>query len=522
MRFFRSSGIFIFLIFLPFCSVLADRGVSVSSREDRSDSRWALIIGNADYKVGRLRNPANDAHDMAVVLRTKGFNVTLLTDASRKQMKKAIKAFGHNLRKGGIGLFFYAGHGMQVKGVNYLIPIGAEIEEEDEIEYEAVDSNLVLSKMDSAGNRLNMVFLDACRDNPFASSFRSSKKGLATMDAPSGTLVAFATAPGRTAADGSGRNGLFTGHLIRQMKQPGVPLTRMMMEVRKAVIRDSSKKQVPWDVSSLTGDFYFSGKGNSQFASRIPPADRQTGTINAEDEFWNDIRRSTSIPDYEDYLDAYPNGRYKRLAESRIRRLMRKQSNRQPGSRNRSLVAVVTSSPGWDTSSIFKLSDVEAIFLNHLQAITNQKGFRTIDFRYAANSLASDSSIKSHFKEISEKTFLDIASCSGTDKRTTCLKPHFRGLIMLRDMAGVVIEINLKSLTKSEMDSTSMMILNVGVHARDIISGNFVASTVVQVARRGGPNSTDHAMFTALIGDACDNMNKEVLPDVLRNLPGDR
>ncbi len=307
----------------------ADRGLNVSGKTDNSEERYALVIGNADYEVGRLKNPVNDATDMAKVLRNKGFQVTLLTNAKQKQMKKAIKKFGNSLRKGGVGLFFYAGHGMQVKGVNYLIPIGAEIEEEDEIEYEAVESNLVLSKMDSAGNRLNMVFLDACRDNPFARSFRSSSKGLATMDAPSGTLAAFATAPGKTAADGTGRNGLFTGHLIKYMNQPGLPLTKMMMEVRKEVLSDSGKKQTPWDVSSLTGDFYFSGGKATQVAGRQTSTVRQAApvNINAEEEFWTEIKNSKSSLDFQDYIETYPNGRFVKLAKLKLRKLRRKKIN---------------------------------------------------------------------------------------------------------------------------------------------------------------------------------------------------
>jgi hypothetical protein len=233
--------------------VFAERGIDVTSKSNRI----ALVIGNANYQSAPLKNPVNDANDMVSVLKQKGFTVTLLTDATQRQMEKAIGAFGKQLRSGGVGLFFYAGHGMQVNGVNYLIPIGANIEAESDIKYESVNANRVLSKMEEGGNDLNMVFLDACRNNPFTRSFRSSNKGLAQMDAPKGSFVSFATAPGSIAADGTGRNGLFTGQLIQQMQVPELPLTKMMMEVRKDVLRESQNKQTPWDVSSLTGDFYF-------------------------------------------------------------------------------------------------------------------------------------------------------------------------------------------------------------------------------------------------------------------------
>jgi formylglycine-generating enzyme required for sulfatase activity len=240
-------------VLLSSTPIFANRGLDVTSQSNRI----ALVIGNGAYKVGPLKNPVNDASDIASVLKQKGFSVSLLTNATQRQMEKAIGQFGKQLRDGGVGLFFYAGHGMQVSGSNYLIPIGANIEAESDIKYESVNANRVLSKMEEAGNDLNMVFLDACRNNPFARSFRSSGKGLAQMDAPKGSFVAFATAPGSIASDGTGRNGLFTGELIQHMQVPGLELTKMMKEVRKQVLRESEDKQTPWDVSSLTGDFYF-------------------------------------------------------------------------------------------------------------------------------------------------------------------------------------------------------------------------------------------------------------------------
>jgi len=265
-------------LFFLFCLLITEHLLTSSiadqkllrrnQNEKNAELRTALIIGNNKYKSSPLKNPINDANDMKKVLTSNGFNVMFLTNANKRQMEKSIKTFGKKLQKGGIGLFFYAGHGMQVNGINYLIPIGSNIFEEDEVKYEAVDTNLILTKMESASNRLNMIFLDACRNNPFARSFRSSEKGLAVMDAPSGTLVAFATAPGKTAADGSSRNGLFTKYLIKYIQTPGLELSQVMKLVRKKVIQKSEKKQIPWDVSSLTGDFYFSGGRGIQVVNK--------------------------------------------------------------------------------------------------------------------------------------------------------------------------------------------------------------------------------------------------------------
>lgn len=249
---------FTLMMFFIVPLAMADRGLQVGENKN------ALVIGNADYQVGQLANPTNDARDMSGMLKQSGFSVDLLLNADQRSMEKAIRVFGRRLRDGGIGLFYYAGHGMQVKGVNFLIPIGANIGEEAEIKYESVDANRVLAMMESAGNRLNMMFLDACRDNPFSRSFRSSSRGLAQMDAPRGTLVSFATAPGKTAADGDGRNGLFTSHLLKHMSNPGVELGQLMKLVTRDVVKDSGGKQTPWRLSSTTGDFYFKGSAPAQ------------------------------------------------------------------------------------------------------------------------------------------------------------------------------------------------------------------------------------------------------------------
>ncbi len=224
---------------------------------DQSERRTALVIGNAGYASGPLRNPINDARAMAKALGDLSFEVTLKENLDQKQMKREIQAFGEKLQKGGVGLFYYAGHGIQVNGHNYLLPVGAAIEHEKQVEYEAVDMGAVLSEMDYAHNRLNIVIMDACRDNPFARSFRSISQGLASVDAPTGTLVAYATAPGSVANDGQGDNGVYTGELIRAMVQPGLKIEDVFKQVRSAVREATGGRQVPWESSSLEGDFYF-------------------------------------------------------------------------------------------------------------------------------------------------------------------------------------------------------------------------------------------------------------------------
>ncbi|MCL5406383.1 MAG: SUMF1/EgtB/PvdO family nonheme iron enzyme [Deltaproteobacteria bacterium] len=222
------------------------------------DERTALVIGNANYASGPLRNPVNDAEAMAKTLRTLSFDVTLAENLDQKQMNREIEAFGAKLRKrGGVGLFYFAGHGVQLNGHNYLIPVDASIQNESQVVYQAVDMGEMLSQMAWARNRMNIVIMDACRDNPFAQSFRSLSLGLASVVAPAGTLIAYSTAPGSVANDGTGKDSIYTGALIRAMVQPGLQIEDVFKRVRLAVSEATGGKQVPWESSSLIGDFYF-------------------------------------------------------------------------------------------------------------------------------------------------------------------------------------------------------------------------------------------------------------------------
>ena len=238
-------------------ALVADAQVNLSDAS-RPERRVALVLGNARYAPpATLPNPVNDARDMAQALRTAGFDVVLETDADLKAMQRAVRDFGSRLRPDGAALFYYAGHGVQVKGSNYLVPLAAKILSEAEVEDEALDANRVLKVMEESRSRVNIVVLDACRDNPFSRGTRSLTRGLALMPAPSGTLIAYATGPGAVAADGTGRNGLFTGELLRAMRVPGVDIIDVFRNVIGAVRQQTGGRQVPWVHSSLDSYFYF-------------------------------------------------------------------------------------------------------------------------------------------------------------------------------------------------------------------------------------------------------------------------
>ena len=223
----------------------------------QASAKVALVVGNSNYKHAKLRNTLNDANDMATTLKGLGFDVILKTDVDRQQMRQALRDFSGKLDKDTIGLFYFSGHGVQVNGENYLVPVGTDIETEDEVPDESVSASSVLRKIDAAQNRLNIVILDACRNNPFARSFRSTNTGLAKVDAPLGSIVAYSTAPGSIAADGRGRNGTYTKHLLTAIKTPGLSIEQVFKQVRNGVIDATGGKQIPWEETSLRDDFYF-------------------------------------------------------------------------------------------------------------------------------------------------------------------------------------------------------------------------------------------------------------------------
>jgi hypothetical protein len=227
-----------------------------------TERRTALVIGNGAYDTGRLRNPVNDATDVAATLKRLGFNVVLKTNAKQREMDEAVREFGRSLTRNDVGLFYFAGHGIQVSGSNYLIPVGASIEKEEDVRFEAIDVGRVMAEMDHANNGLNIVLLDACRNNPFARSFRSDSRGLAIIgQVPKGAFISYATAPGDVARDGDGRNSPYTGALLQQMQTPGLAIETVFKRVRQKLDSETGGKQVPWESSSLKGDFYFIPQG---------------------------------------------------------------------------------------------------------------------------------------------------------------------------------------------------------------------------------------------------------------------
>ena len=300
-----------------------DRQLIQEPAKDRS-KRVALVIGNGTYtNAPPLKNPSNDASLVATTLRKLGFDVSVGTDRSQREMKQLIRQFGQTLRSGGgVGLFYYAGHGVQSKGRNYLVPIDADIQGEADLEDIGVDVNYVLGMMDDAQNSLNIVILDACRNNPFGRGFRSAQGGLAQVKAPTGTLIAYATSPDSTAADGDTGNSPYTEELVRQMQTPGVVLETMFRRVTEKVSARTAGRQEPWVSDNHKGDFYFNGDANragSSIDSSVQPGG--ISEASREQALWDAVKDGGTSEDLKEYLAKYPNGAYSNAARVKLRRL---------------------------------------------------------------------------------------------------------------------------------------------------------------------------------------------------------
>ena len=286
----------------------------------------ALVIGNTKYVEAPLKNPGNDAKGIAGELQKLGFQVNLKLDAGRNDMIEAIRAFGAGLaKKKGVGMFYYAGHGVQLAWKNYLIPVDAVIDKVEDMQAKTVELNSLLEGLVKAQNPMNVIILDACRDNPFGSKVRSQQKGLSQFDAPPGSLLAYATSPGNTAADGEGANGLYTENLLREIKVPEARIEDVFKRVRLNVRRKSEGQQIPWESTSLEEDFWF-----------IPPKEikrlseeEQERLFKEELALWGRIKAAKDPAPLEDYLRRYPSGKFTELAQLQLERVLSAQGEKK-------------------------------------------------------------------------------------------------------------------------------------------------------------------------------------------------
>src|SRR3954467_14156242 len=297
----------------------------------KADRRVAFVVGNGAYKaVAQLPNPPIDAKAMASTLRNVGFEVIEGSNLSRDQMREKLLDFGRKAQGSDIAVFYYAGHGIAVGGTNYLLPVDADIKSEMDVKLGAA-INIDLTLDQTMGDaKVKLVFLDACRDNPFAAKIKSNsatrsvnvQTGLAEMKSGEGTLIAFATGPGQTALDGTeGGNSPFTRALLANVTQPGVEIQQAMTKVRAQVNEETNKGQLPWGHTNLIGSVYLNGAPAPAVAGGAAPAPVSVAAAPGSDvevEFWRSIKDSNKPEELNAYLSSYPNGQFKPLALSRL------------------------------------------------------------------------------------------------------------------------------------------------------------------------------------------------------------
>jgi len=285
--------------------------------------RIALVIGNGAYVTAPLVNPAGDARAVADRLREAGFRVTLKVDAPRRELQDAIRGFGDALARDSkaVGVFYYAGHGVQLNWRNFMLPVDARIQRPADIAAQGVDVGLLLESLARARNPLNLVILDACRNNPFGRDFRTDGRGLSQLDAPPGTLLAYATAPGNTADDGEGAHGLYTDNLLKEMKVPGAPVEDVFKRVRLAVRRASEGAQIPWESTSLEGDFAFVGGSGRDLS-------REQKEFEADLAAWNTLREASTPEPLEAFIRQRPSGKFAELAQHRLDVVLRQRGEK--------------------------------------------------------------------------------------------------------------------------------------------------------------------------------------------------
>ncbi|MGC2775260.1 MAG: caspase family protein, partial [Bradyrhizobium sp.] len=298
----------------------------------KADRRVAFVVGNGAYKsVAQLPNPPVDAKAMAATLRNVGFDVVEGTNLTRDKMTEKLLDFGRKAQGADIAVFYYAGHGIAISGTNYLLPVDADLKSEMDVKLGAAINIDVTLDQTMGDAKVKLVFLDACRDNPFAAKIKSNsptrsvsvQTGLAEMKSGEGTLIAFATGPGQTALDGeAGANSPFTRALISHIGQPGIEIQQAMTAVRAQVNEETNKGQLPWGHTNLIGAVYLNpsaAPAATATAAGSTPAAAATATAGeAELEFWRSVKDSNKPEELNAYLSTYPNGQFKSLAMARI------------------------------------------------------------------------------------------------------------------------------------------------------------------------------------------------------------
>ena len=288
-------------------------GVLLFNSQSFAAQKVALVIGNSEYNTvsDRLKNPANDAKAVASRLKNLGYDTELLLNANLSKMLASLNGLNGKVDAGGTVIVYYAGHGIQLSGHNYLVPVDAGMTNRDMVTRETIQLQEVIDKLESSGAANRLVILDACRNDPFPKAFRSGTRGLTReqLTTGNGMMVMYAASPSEVAADGQGQHGTFTQALLQGFNQSGVKLPEMMDDIREQVRRDTKGTQNP----------YYEGTGLSRFVlvPAAPVVNTVTPVADSDKQFWDEIKSSTDASEYQAYLTQYPNGKFAALAQSR-------------------------------------------------------------------------------------------------------------------------------------------------------------------------------------------------------------
>jgi hypothetical protein len=398
-----------------------------------AEARIALIVGNGNYSnVGSLDNPIADAELMATTLETKGFTVTLLKDATQTNFNRSIAQFGRDLRTAGkdaTGLFYYAGHGVQSFGSNYLLPVDASLTNAADLGLVAVQADAVLRQMFSAKNKTNIVILDACRNNPFDAIPELNDNGLAEMKSPTGTFLSYSTAPGAVALDGLDGNSPFTKTLAKQIPTPGLAIEQVFKKVRVEVLKQTNGLQTPWDTSSLTGDFFFVA------AAKASPEEV------VEKQLWDSVRITRDPVQIMLFLRGYPKSQFGSEARALLKEVMSAEIDIMPESPESKVeVAPVKIAPEAREKELIgvarkseKAADYEAYLAEFPDGVYTELA------KFELNIIAKKAEVKQETEEkpeIEEGTSEDkVATSSETSSEVTFATPLNIGDEKTRNMS---------------------------------------------------------------------------------------
>ncbi|WP_395019319.1 caspase family protein [Dongia sp.] len=392
-------------------AVLSVTGVA-RAETTAPNARVALVVGNSNYggDLGVLANPVNDSRLVAQSLKRIGFDVIEVEDADQNTLKRAIAEFGDRMAAAGseaTSLFFYAGHGLQLGGQNYLIPIRADISRERDVDIEAVSLDTVLKQMAWAESKVNIVILDACRNNPLARGLRSTSQGLAEITVkPQGSFISYSTAPGDVAVDGSGANSPFSAALSEAIEKPGLDINDVFREVRADVMSATKGKQVPWDSSSLTAPYYFvEAAADKEVVQPMPFVSAGVDPKTIELTFWAAIKDSKSPDDFQAYLEKYPNGDFAGLAKIRVKQL---------GAKPVAVAETVAAQP--EDRSPDLSADIELTYWNSVKDVAEKEGFEAYLKKYP----------KGHFVDLAQAKMAEIekrAKAEAAVVQTAALAP---------------------------------------------------------------------------------------------------